>query len=79
MCVCVHVCVCVCVHGACAEASPFWVSLVEQVRVEIRKLSLVTGTPWKDFPVCRSFSGTSAQVLGRDRTVLASSAFFASI
>lgn len=49
---------------------PFWVSLVEQVSVAIWKVSLVTGiTPewWNGFPVCFSFSSTSAQVAGKVR------------
>lgn len=60
---------------------PFWVSFVEQVRVAIWKLSLVIGMRpawWKDFPVCLSFSSTSAYEPGRVKYVLASSVFFTS-
>jgi len=60
---------------------PFWVSFVEQVRVAIWKLSLVVGMRpawWKDFPVCLSFSSTSAYEPGRVKYVLASSVFFIS-
>ncbi len=60
---------------------PFCVSFVEQVRVAIWNLSLVMGMMpawWKDFPVCLSFSSTSAYEPGRVKYVLASSAFFTS-